>query len=168
MEDPLRLIIDALLGVFAVSSYFLGRRDGKLAGQRDRDKKLYQYFSNLLPKENMIYYREHDFGDSFTHQVFDLLRRFEEACQYPENYFLDNNLENLKKQLLISATTFLRRLREVTVHVSNPNTPANRLPRPEVLGDEEHIRLSTELNNLATEFYKAYTKFVIAAEKILA
>lgn len=168
MEDPLRLIIDAVLGIFAVVSYSLGKRNGKLERQQDRDRKLYSTISNLLPKEIMIYYREHDFSGSFTDQVFERLRSFEAECEFPQSYFLDKNLEKLKKELLASASVFLKRLRELTVHVNNPNTDAHRLPPPHVLGDEVHRERSKELNDLATEFYEAYVRFVFAAEKILS
>jgi hypothetical protein len=89
MEDPLRLIIDAVLGIFAVASYFFGKRDGKLERYRDRDRKLYNTISNLLPKESMVYYREQDFSAPFTDQVFERLRSFETECEYPQSYFLD-------------------------------------------------------------------------------
>lgn len=70
--------------------------------------------------------------------------------------------------MLVSSSAFRRRLSEVTVHVSNPNTPAYRLPHPEVMGTEAHRELDNELNNLATKFYEDYVKFVIAAEKKLS
>lgn len=161
-------LIDAALAIFSFITYLWGKRDGRLARYRDRDRNLYNTISNLLPKTSMAYYRDHDFGDSFTEQVFDRLRQFKTECEYPQNYFLDSELENLRKKLLASSNTFRQRLSEATVHVSNPNTPAYRLPHPEVISMEAHRELDNELNNLATKFYEDYVEFVIAAEKILA
>lgn len=165
MNDIVRLIIEATSGIVI---FFLGRYVGKLDRYRDRDRKLLLEINNLLPKEKMTYYKERDFSGVFSDEVFFQLTRFEKECEYPQNYFLDKKVENLKQQLLLSAKALSKRLSEVTVPVENPNAQSHRLPQQHIIGQEKYNNLSSELNRLADKFYEDYTKFVITAERKLS
>jgi hypothetical protein len=155
------------------------------------DRHLFLKIREILPSQSMIDVRECDYGGAFPREMHKDLHNFVYFCKTPECEFIDADMERLRAALYESINQFLRKI-GVYTFPEHMDPMWNRIPR-DPYGDLESIQILTpmakdeedfnkrmkeqserviryaqELNDSATESWKAFEEFIRQGRRRLA
>jgi hypothetical protein len=167
--DVLQWAITTVVGILGI---IVGRVWQKHDRTLEKDKITFTRTLEMLPSQSgaIFFLRTHDFGSAFE-PIEDLkeLRAFRDHCSRPEFFYLDKELEGLRKNLLDSFNEFDDRLAaEASSWGLNPGF--YRIRRPEdyedVSSEKFHI-VRNELNNRAKLICEKYDQLIKTAHRKL-
>ncbi|MEZ5077200.1 MAG: hypothetical protein R2725_07145 [Solirubrobacterales bacterium] len=174
-EARIAVIVIAAL-VLAVVLILLGRRTatwGTSAGHRDADQETYKDLIELLPRNVIEFFREHDFGNSWSGQFPRPVYEFVETRKAVEYKFHDRAIERKRERLHAACEAFVDKL----AGYSHPghNSEFFELNEKEWVrsnppGDETYRRFEAhrqELGELADAMVVSYDELVEVARKRL-
>ena len=156
--EPAILFI-TLLGTL-IAQEIKSKNDKPINNTSEHDKSLYEQFLKELPFEGSIeFIRDHDFHYSFLLEDIKQLMKFTREWDNAEHEFLNNDLENDKKELFNKIKKFVYDSGMKTFPRGGMQSVMNDL-------DEEHnLTKSTRenivlLNNYGDDIFELHQKFV--------
>ena len=175
IEGILITIIGGILLTFIlfVSKYTFNRfiKKNSFSDRADHDIRLFKKFLELLPSssESIYFLKEHDLGNSFRGTCRDDLHKFIEDWDKAEFQFLNTKIELAKTKLYKLCSKFLGDLAysswpqdSCDFYTTLPDEYRSRLNLP-----EEFLKKIKDLNDLATQCYKAHQSFISLCKNIL-
>jgi hypothetical protein len=130
------------------------------------DIELFKEFVETFPSTGLIWFLErNDFGSSFNSNNLDGLSRLIHEWSVPEREFLNPELEDLRKKLLVDANEFANSIGEYTFPDRHPiQTMAVELSHKD---PDEYERIRGLLNAGASRIVKGHQALVRAGKRIL-
>jgi hypothetical protein len=135
-------------------------------GPKHWDIQLFDRFLNEFPSgDTTEFLRQHNFEDLFHYERLDPLLKFALTWDNAESEFLDEEIEELRKKLLLlskslftlmSVNTYPQGLMQTTI----PTVYVGAVELPDTVKQK-----ITELNETATQVYEAHQAFIRKAKK---
>lgn len=153
--------IIGILGILIVRS--LQRYDRK----NEKDKEILDQLVNML-KDEILYCRYTYFGNTFDWDKLMGLREYIVKCEDSGFFFLDKDLENLRKKLLLAINEFVKNLSISSFPVNLNNPTLSRIPQEDedkIYGENAYENLSRKLDDLSDDVCNIYNEIVKTGRK---
>ncbi len=149
---------DSVIAFFGALIAYLST-EVNLSRSSDHDAALFASFIEELPSDGSVmqFLSEYDLGNPFPSEPISALYQFIERWRDDEHEFLDRRLDWLRRELIRRTEQFLRRL---TQHTAAHGSGLLSIGMQDFETRPEMLTLREELNNLATEVYRAHQDLV--------
>ena len=140
--------------------------------QINKDKELFNKFLETLPSnDNINFLNNHDFVNPFNIRNMDGLENFVETWSNAETEFMDNKIEDLKKELLVNAEKLIYDLAMGSYIIRNSESMATTIPDMyfgnEYALPDSLIEKIKKLNSLSQKVFDLHQAFIrICREKL--
>jgi hypothetical protein len=164
--DILQWALTTIVGVLGILA---GRAWQKYDRNVQKDNEIYSKFLELLPHDNLLFFKEQDFGGPFRRMQIKPINDFEQYCKRSDFLFIDSNLEKQRKDLLKNISNFRELYVQEAFDFGAPVPDLVRVRYPEDSRIEGFDRESivSRLNQLAEKVWNSYELLVKTARRKL-
>jgi hypothetical protein len=166
--DWLQWAITTIVGILGIIAGRAWERYDRIA---QKDKEIYTKILELLPHDNLLFFKQHDFAGPFRRSQIKPIREFEEYCKRADFIFIDSKLEKMRNELLKNISDFTLLYAQEAFAFDSPVPDLVRVRYPEDMRHEfegyERKSIVLRLNQLADEVSKSYETLVKTARKKL-
>lgn len=132
------------------------------------DVELYNEILRIFSSPNLDYYlSEYDLGNDFKNEVFEPLYEFSWMMTKPTSIFIDPELESLKMDLIDKVEKF-NLYKATNTFPTKFDTQALGCWKNYKYSYEESSKINSEFNDLATDIWESYSKFIIGCRRKLS
>lgn len=156
--EPAVTVMSLLVGLLA-------QEYPRLKSNAERDRALFLKLKDQFPSNGKTakFLQQHDFGASYSPDSTDDLDRFLSEWSNAEHEFINRNIEQARKVLLLIGHEFRQKL-SIAVEMNRRGWYEIGMHEPETR--PEMFQLQSQLNDLASRVYKAHQNIMRAGSRV--